>query len=198
LAPPDPQVVLDRDGITATVDRLAAELNQRHEDGTILVSVLKGSLIFTSDLARRLTFHPLFDFMAVSSYESGRRVHLVKDLTSDITGADVVLCEDVIDTGLSLQYLLGELAARGPRSLSVCAFVDKPHRRLLPVSVDHVGVTSDADFLIGYGLDFAGRYRNLDRLAVGDLTALTEDPDCYRDWAYGKRPRGREDGSTAG
>jgi hypoxanthine phosphoribosyltransferase len=153
--------------------------------------VLKGSMIFTSDLARALTIHPRIDFMAISTFESGRRVRIVKDLSLDVSGADVVLVEDVIDTGLSGNFLLTELERRGPRSITVCTLVDKPARRLLPLHLDHVGVEVDDDYLIGYGLDFAGRYRNLDVLAAADLGRLTADPDCYRAWAY---PRSAEHG----
>jgi hypoxanthine phosphoribosyltransferase len=181
-------LILDRHGLRATVRRLAAALDATCTDGTVIVAVLKGSMIFTSDLVREISFHPLIDFIAVSSFSGGDRVRIVKDLNLDVRDLDVVLVEGIVDTGLSLQYLLGELEGRGPASLRVCTLVDKPHRRLLPIEIDHVGLTVDDDFLIGYGLDFAGRYRNLDVLAAADLELLAADPDCYRAWAYGESP----------
>ena len=202
---PVPGLLLGPDELRATVGRLGAELSAdhgegsvshvngpvSHGDGTVMVAVLKGGAPFLADLVRAVTFHPVVDFLAVSPYPSGGgRVRLVKDLETDIEGRDVILVEDVVDTGLSLTYLRGELMRRGPTSLTVCAMVDKPGRRLVPVAVDHVGVSTQADYVIGYGLDFAGRYRNLDLLAVADPRVLAADPDRYVEWAY-SRHRGR-------
>lgn len=184
---PVPGLVLGPDEIRRTVRRLADELSAAHGDGTVFVAVLKGSLLFLSDLVRQVRFVPEVDFLAVTPYPSGGgRVRLVKDLEVDIEGRDVVLVEDVVDTGMSLTYLRGELERRGPRSFSVCTMVDKPGRRLVPVHLDHVGVRVDADYVIGYGLDFAGRYRNLDLLAVADPAELARDPDRYLAWAYSR------------
>ncbi len=97
----------------------------------------------------------------------------------DIYGHDVVLVEDIVDTGLTLNYVLGELRRREPRTLEVCALLDKSVRRLLPIPVRYVGFAIDDDFVIGYGLDFAERYRNLDQVVVGDLSALRLDPDAH-------------------
>lgn len=185
---PSPRIVLDPLGIASIVDRLAAELGRIHDDQSILVSVLKGSLIFTSDLARRLPFNPRIDFVAMSTFEGGGRARLVKDLSLDIEGAQVVLVHDAIDSGLSTSFLLGALARHRPRSLSVCTLIDKPAHRLVPLTIDHVGITVDDDFLIGYGLDFAGRYRNLGVIAAADPDRLSLDPDCYADWAHGRAP----------
>jgi hypoxanthine phosphoribosyltransferase len=188
---PVPALLLGPDELRATVARLGAALSTSHEDGTVMVAVLKGGAPFLADLVRAVSFHSEVDFLAVSPYPSGGgRVRLVKDLETDIEGRDVVLVEDVVDTGLSLTYLRGELTRRGPRSLSVCALVDKPGRRLVPVEVEHIGVSTPADYVIGYGLDFAGRYRNLDLLAVADPRVLAADPDIYVEWAYSRR-RGR-------
>jgi hypoxanthine phosphoribosyltransferase len=184
---PVPGLLLGPDELRAAVRRLGAELSTGLGDGTVMVAVLKGGAPFLADLVRAVTFHPLVDFLAVSPYPSGGgRVRLVKDLELDIEGRDVVLVEDVVDTGLSLTYLRGELLRRGPRSLSVCAMVDKPGRRLVPVQIDHVGVTTPADYVIGYGLDYAGRYRNLDLLAVAHPRELAADPDLYVPWAYSR------------
>lgn len=182
---PVPAVVLGPDELRRTVARLAGELSARHSDGAVFVAVLKGSLLFLADLVRAVDLDVEVDFLAVSPYPSGGgRVRLVKDLDTDIEGRDVVLVEDVIDTGLSLTFLRRDLERRGPRSVSVCTMVDKVSRRLVPVRLDHVGVEVTADYVIGYGLDFAGRYRNLDLLAAADPAVLARDPDRYVPWAY--------------
>ena len=162
------------------VGRVAGELSEAHGDGVLLVSVLKGSVVFLADLVRAMTVAPEVDFLAITSYAQGTgRVRLVKDLDSDIAGRDVVVVEDVIDTGLTLTWLLDELRRRGPAGLSVCTLVDKTSRRLVPVELAHVGFETTDDFVLGYGLDFMGRYRNLDFLAAGDLEALRADPDAH-------------------
>ena len=162
------------------VARVAGELSAGHGDGVLLVSVLKGSVVFLSDLVRAMTVVPEIDFLGITSYAEGTgRVRLVKDLDTDIAGRDVVVVEDVIDTGLTLTWLLDELGRRRPAGLSVCTLVDKTSRRLVPVDLAHVGFETEDDFVLGYGLDFMGRYRNLDFLASGDLAALRKDPDAH-------------------
>jgi hypoxanthine phosphoribosyltransferase len=185
VTPAETRVLFDRAEIRAAVERLAGELSATYDDGVVLVAVLKGSVIFLADLLRRMTTHPVVDFLAVSSYDAGSpRVRIVKDLDTDIAGRDVVLVEDVIDTGLSLTWLLEELRRRAPRSLEVCAFLDKPGRRLVPVSVRWVGLSTDEPYVCGYGLDFSERYRNLDLVAAADTTVLAVDPDAYIDNLY--------------
>jgi hypoxanthine phosphoribosyltransferase len=175
-----PEILFTKDDIRAAVRRLAGELSDVYDDGVVLVAVLKGSVIFLADLVRAMTVHPVVDFMSVTSYAEGApRVQIMKDLDMDVVGRDVVLVEDVIDTGLSLTWLLDELGRRGPRSLEVCAFVDKPSRRIVPVNVRWVGLTVDEPYVCGYGLDVAERYRNLDLVAAADTTVLSEDPDAY-------------------
>lgn len=179
------RVLFDRDEIRAAVDRLAGELSAAYEDGVVLVAVLKGGVIFLADLVRRMTVHPVVDFLAVSSYTEGApRVQIMKDLDTDIAGRDVVLVEDVVDTGLSLTWLLAELGRRGPRSIEVCAFVDKPARRIVPIEARWVGLTVEEPYVCGYGLDVAERYRNLDLIAVADTTVLAADPDAYVSTLY--------------
>lgn len=177
-----PRVVIPPDELRAGVRRLGAEISAAYDDGVVLVAVLKGSVPFLADLVRALTIDPEVDFLAISPYapETGR-VRLVKDLEVDIAGRDVVLVEDIVDTGLTLTYLLGELGRRRPRSLEACALVDRAVRRIVPTPVRFVGFTVGDDFLIGYGLDFSERYRNLDLVATGDLTALRADPDAHVD-----------------
>lgn len=174
------RVLISPEALRAGVGRLAAELSDAYDDGVLLVAVLKGSVPFLSDLVRALAIVPEVDFLAISSYapDTGR-VRLVKDLDTDIAGRDVVLVEDIVDTGLTLTYVLGELARREPRSLEVCALLDKATRRIVPTPVRFVGFTIGDDFVVGYGLDFAERYRNLDLVAAGDLTALRADPDAH-------------------
>lgn len=177
---PEPPALLDRRELAATVARLAAELDEVCPDGTVLVGVLTGSVPFLADLARAVRFAPLVDFVGVSRYRpGGPRAKLVCDLSVDVSGRPVVLVEDVVDTGLTLAWLLGELDRRGPAWVRVCALVDKPRRRLAPVELHHVGVATDADYVIGYGIDHAGRYRGRPEVLVADLARLREDPDAY-------------------
>jgi hypoxanthine phosphoribosyltransferase len=157
-----------------------------HPGGVLLVGLLKGSVVFLADLARAVTVDVTVDFLAVSAYERGTgRVRLVKDLDADVTGKAVVLVEDVVDTGLTVAYLLGELERRGPRSVDVCALADRRNRRIVPVPVRFVGFDVGDEFLLGYGVDHAGRYRNLGLLAAADRAALAADPDAHVAQLYG-------------
>lgn len=159
---------------------MAAEISEDHGDGLVLVAVLKGSLPFIADLARALTIGPVVDFMAISAYaaDSGR-VRIVKDLDLDIAGRQVVLVEDIVDTGLTLHYLLAELGRRGPRSIEACTLLDRTSRRIIPAPVRYAGFEIGDDYVLGYGLDYAERYRNLDRVVTADLDVLRRDPDAY-------------------
>jgi hypoxanthine phosphoribosyltransferase len=151
----------------------------------VLVGVLKGSVPFLADLARALTIAPVVDFLAVSPYAEGTgRVRIVKDLDLDVTGRAVVLVEDVVDTGLTTTYLLGELRRRGVRSVDVCALVDKVRRRVVPVPLRWVGFAVEEDYVVGYGLGHAERYRNLPLVAAADLAALRADPDVLLEQLY--------------
>jgi hypoxanthine phosphoribosyltransferase len=162
------------------VRRLAREVSDAYTDGVVLVAVLKGSVWFLADLVRAMTIVPEVDFLAVSAYTAGTgRVRIVKDLEIDVFDRDVVLIEDIVDTGLTLTYLLGELARRQPRSLEVCALLDKQCRRIVPTPVRFAGFEIGDEFALGYGLDFAERYRNLDLVVAGDMDVLRADPDAY-------------------
>jgi hypoxanthine phosphoribosyltransferase len=177
---PVAEVLISRDELHAGVNRVATEISSAYPNGVVLVAVLKGSLIFLADLVRALTIRPTIDFLAISSYEpDSGRVRVVKDLDTDIAGRDVLLVEDIVDTGLTLGYLLGELGRREPRSIEVCTLLDKRVRRILPTPLAFVGFEVPDVFVLGYGLDFAGRYRNLDVVVTGDLDVLTADPDAY-------------------
>jgi len=162
------------------VARVAAEISASHDDGVILVAVLKGSIPFLADMARSLTILPVVDFMAISSYapDSGR-ARIVKDLDMDIFGREVILVEDIVDTGFTLHFLLAELGRRGPRSIEACTLLDRTSRRIIPAPVRYASFEIGDDFVLGYGLDYAERYRNLDRIVVGDLGVLGRDPDAY-------------------
>jgi hypoxanthine phosphoribosyltransferase len=175
-----PQILLDESQVDATVQRIAAELSERYEDGVVLAAVLRGTLPFLADLVRNMTVHPVIDFLAITSYAPGTgRVRLMKDLDVDITDRDVVIVEDIIDTGLTAGFLRSELERRRPRSLRVCTFLDRPARRVVPVELDFVGAEIPDEFVIGYGLDHRGRYRNARCLAAADSDVLAADPDAY-------------------
>ncbi|HUQ62357.1 MAG TPA: hypoxanthine phosphoribosyltransferase [Acidimicrobiales bacterium] len=166
--------------LQAGVRRLGAELSEAYSEGVVLVAVLKGSVPFIADMVRAMSIVPLIDFMAISPYapDTGR-VRIVKDLELDIHDRDVVLVEDIVDTGLTLTYLVGQLARRGARSVEACALLDKAARRIVPTPVRFTGFEIGDEFVLGYGLDYTERYRNLDRVVAGDLNVLRGDPDAY-------------------
>ena len=157
--------------IRARVQALAGDIRRDHPDGVHLVGVLKGAFVFMSDLARALEDDGVtLDFIAVSSYGqssvSSGQVQLMKDLDSPIEGRDVIIVEDIVDTGLTLTYLQEILRARSPRSLRTACLLSKPSRRKIDVTVDYIGFSIEDKFVVGYGLDFAERYRNLPYIAV--------------------------------
>jgi hypoxanthine phosphoribosyltransferase len=166
--------------LQAGVARLASEVSAAYPDGVLVVGVLKGSVLFLADLVRAMTVPVEIDFLAISAYAPGTgRVRIVKDLDRDIGGRDVVLVEDIVDTGLTVTYLLGELRRRDPRTVDVCALLDKSVRRIVPVPLRFVGFPIEDEFVLGYGLDYAERYRNLGRVVAGDVNSLRQDPDVY-------------------
>lgn len=176
----EPRVLISRDELHAGVDRVAREISARHDDGLLLIAILKGSIPFLADLTRVLRVVPEIDFLAISAYAADTgRVRIVKDLEVDLAGRDVVLVEDIVDTGLTLTYILGELGRRQPARLEVCTLFDKKARRIVPTPLDYVGFEVPDEFLLGYGLDYAERYRNLDMVVAGDLDALRADPDAH-------------------
>lgn len=175
-------MILDREALRDVVARLGREISAAYpsaSDGdVVLVGLLRGSVVFLADLVRALSVDCAVDFLAVSSYARGSgRIRLLKDLDIDIAGRDVVLVEDVVDTGLTLAYLLGELRQREPASLEVCALIDKRSRRIVPVPLRFVGAAIDDPFVLGYGLDMAGRYRNLEMIAAAPFAEVRADPD---------------------
>lgn len=158
------------DDIQKRVREMAAEIRRDHPDGVHLIAVLKGAFVFLSDLARAMPGHCSLDFMAVSSYGKGTsssgQVQVLKDLGSDIEGRDVVIVEDIVDTGLTLMYLQQILRARSPRTLRTACLLSKPSRRKIDVPVEYIGFTIEDKFVVGYGLDYAEQYRNLPYIAV--------------------------------
>jgi hypoxanthine phosphoribosyltransferase len=149
---------------------MAGEIRRDHPNGVHFVCVLKGAFMFLSDLARALEGEATLDFMALSSYGNSTRssgqVQVLKDLGTAIEGRDVVIVEDIVDTGLTLTYLQDILRARAPRSLRTACLLSKPSRRVVDVKVEYIGFTIDDRFVVGYGLDHAERYRNLPYIAV--------------------------------
>jgi hypoxanthine phosphoribosyltransferase len=160
------------DSLRTAVARLGAEVSAAYPGGVLLVGVLKGSVIFLADLARAVTTAVAVDFLAISTYAEGTgRVRLLKDLDTDIWDRDVVLVEDIVDTGLTATYILGELRRRGPRSVAVCTLLDKSVRRLVPVPLRFVGYEIGDELVVGYGMDSGERYRNLEGIMAADLNA---------------------------
>ena len=163
-------VLIAADDIHKRVKQMAEEIHRDHPDGVHLVCVLKGAFVFLSDLARQLPSTTSLDFMAVSSYgtstKSSGQVQVLKDLDSSVEGRDVVIVEDIVDTGLTLTYLQDILRARSPRHLRTACLLSKPSRRKIDVKVEYVGFTIEDKFVVGYGLDYAEQYRNLPYIAV--------------------------------
>jgi hypoxanthine phosphoribosyltransferase len=166
------QVLIGEEQIRAKVSELGAQISADYADSSVtLVSVLKGSLPFMADLMRAIEIPVQIDLMEVSSYggattESSGLVRILKDLSSSIAGKDVLIVEDIIDTGLTLNYLLRYLRGKSPRSLRICALLDKPARRLVEIPIDYTGFTIPDEFVVGYGLDFGEYYRNLPFIGV--------------------------------
>jgi hypoxanthine phosphoribosyltransferase len=175
-------VLFDRRDIHRRVRELGRAITEDHAGREpMLISVLKGGTMFLADLFRAIDLPVRVDFMAISRYgdapESLGRVRILMDVEADITGRDVILVEDIVDTGLTLTYLLRTLRTRGPASIEVCTLLDKSVRRIAPLDVRYVGFDCPDRFVIGYGLDYQERYRNLaDICAVEDMVALQADP----------------------
>lgn len=170
-----PNLLISRDEIAAKVAELAERLKTDYVGrNPVLIGALKGSFVFMADLVRAIGMDCEVDFISVSSYGEGKDtsgvIELVQDLKTAIDGRDVIVVEDIVDTGLSLDFILSWLREKGPASVRVCALLDKPSRRRVEVPIDYVGFTVPDKFVVGYGLDFDERYRYLP-----DVCALEVD-----------------------
>ena len=169
-----PRVLLSEEAIKARIAELAAAINRDYAGQTLhALGVLKGSFVFMADLLREINIPVTCDFLTVSSYgestESSGIVQMVTDLTVPITGKNVLIIEDIVDTGLTLRYLYDNLATRNPKTLRICTLLHKPARRRVDVPVTYLGFTIPDEFVVGYGLDNAGYDRNLRYIGVLDI-----------------------------
>jgi hypoxanthine phosphoribosyltransferase len=165
-------VLISKADIEQRIGSLAAEIERDYpgDEGIHLVAILKGGFMFMADLVRAMSERVTMDFMAVSSYGKGTtssgQVRVLKDLDSNVEGRHVILVEDIVDTGLTLHYLQDLLRARAPQTLKTACLLSKPSRRKVDVKVDYIGFTIEDHFVVGYGLDYAEKYRNLPHIAI--------------------------------
>jgi hypoxanthine phosphoribosyltransferase len=193
------EVLITRAELARRTSELASEVSACYADGTdppVLIGVLKGSTLFLADLLRAMSVDAAVDFMSISAYNAAAPqsgiVRIVKDLEQDIGGRDVVIVEDIVDTGLTLTYLRKALGERSPRSLRAVTLLDKAVRRIVPVELEHSGFEIPDVFVVGYGLDFQGRYRNVpDILAVRDLARLANNPSLLVPLLFGPTTEAR-------
>ena len=165
------RILFSEEELRRRVRELGARINRDYAGRELmLISVLRGSFIFMADLMREITVPCTVDFMAVSSYGTGTvssgQVQITKDLTENIEGKDILVVEDILDSGNTLSYLLEILKARDPASVRLCTLLDKPSRRVKPVEVHYAGFSIPDEFVVGYGLDYAEHYRNLPYIGV--------------------------------
>jgi len=168
---PELRILITRDEIAAAVSRLVAEVKRDYQGKfPLLLGILKGSFMFMADLIRQLDFPLEVDFVRLSSYgskkESSGRIKIVQGLYSEVKGRDVLVVEDIVDTGLTVSFFMDYLRKKKPASLKLCALTDKPSRRQVPVAIDYLGFTVPNRFLVGYGLDLNDRFRNLPDICV--------------------------------
>jgi hypoxanthine phosphoribosyltransferase len=165
------EILIDRNDIARRVREVAGDISRDFNSSEIvMIGVLKGSFIFMADLIREINIPCQMDFIRAASYgsgcESSGRIAITKDIELEISGRDVLVVEDIVDTGLTLKHIVEILKERNPRSLKVCAFLDKPGRRKVPFKADYVCFTIDDAFVVGYGLDFNENYRHLPDVCV--------------------------------
>ena len=169
------RVLIPEDKVDERIAQLGEQISRDYAGRQVhLIGILKGSIFFICELAKRITVPVTMDFMSVSSYGAGTKssgvVKLIKDLGEPIEGKDVLVVEDIIDSGHTLSYLLKNLSSRNPASIRLCTLLDKPERREVDVEVDYQGFSIPDEFVIGYGLDYDQRYRNLPYIGVLSLT----------------------------
>ncbi|WP_010524361.1 hypoxanthine phosphoribosyltransferase [Nesterenkonia sp. F] len=165
------EVLYTKEEIDARLQELAAQIDRDYEgQDVLLVGVLKGACMVMADLSRALTSHVTMDWMAVSSYGSGTKssgvVRILKDLDADLMGRHVLIAEDIIDSGLTLSWLKANLESRGPASVEICTLLRKPDAVKVDIDVKYIGMDIPNKFVVGYGLDFAEKYRNLDCIGI--------------------------------
>ena len=165
------RILITREQIAKKVGELGAQITRDFEgESVVLIGVLKGATIFLADLARQIKLDATFDFIAVSSYGNSREqsgeVKLMKDVDQSMEGKNIILVEDILDTGLTLTYLKKQMMVHKPKSLKIAALLDKVSRRKQPIYGDYVGFEIPDEFVVGYGLDFAERYRNLPDVCI--------------------------------
>jgi hypoxanthine phosphoribosyltransferase len=170
------RVLFTRDQIAAKLAELGAQITADYAgESLVLIGVLKGATIFLADLARAIKLDVTFDFIAVSSYGNEKQhsgeVKLVKDVDQSMEGKNVILVEDILDTGITLTYIRSLLGAHQPKSLKIATLLDKKSRRVQPIRADYAGFEIPDEFVVGYGLDFAERYRNLPDVCVLETTS---------------------------
>lgn len=164
-------VLISEQDVDARIEELGKQISEDYAGKEVhLICILKGSVFFTCELAKRITVPVTLDFMSVSSYGDGTAssgiVKLAKDLDETLEGKDVIIIEDIIDSGRTLHYLMEILKKRNPSSLALCTLLDKPERRVMDVPVKYVGFVIPDEFVVGYGLDYAQKYRNLPYIGV--------------------------------
>lgn len=165
------EILISEEKLKEKIKELGKQIERDYKDKDLLVvCVLKGAVLFLSDLIREINLPLSIDFMAVSSYGNATKssgvVRIIKDLEKDIQGKDLLIVEDIVDSGLTLSYLIENLKSREPRSVKLCTLLDKPERRKVDVSIDYTGFVIPDEFVVGYGLDFAEVYRNLPYVCV--------------------------------
>ncbi|WP_425447833.1 hypoxanthine phosphoribosyltransferase [Dethiothermospora halolimnae] len=165
------EIIVSSEDLEDKISSLGKKISKDYKGKDLmLIGVLKGSIMFMSDLAKNIDIPLTMDFMAVSSYgdstESSGVVRINKDLDSSIEGKDVLIVEDIVDTGLTLNYLVDNLKSRGANSIKICSLLDKPERRRVNVNIDYIGFQVPDEFVVGYGIDYAQKYRNLPYIAI--------------------------------
>lgn len=168
------RVMLTEEEVDAKIQQIGEQISKDYAGKQVhLICVLKGGVFFMTELSKRITVPVSMDFMSVSSYGSDTKssgvVKIVKDLDEPLEGKDVIVIEDIVDSGRTLSYLLEMLKKRGPKSLALCTLLDKPDRRVVDVNVDYTGFTIPDEFVVGYGLDYDQKYRNLPYIGVVEL-----------------------------
>lgn len=168
------RVLIEEEKLNKRIAELGAQISRDYAGQEVtLICILKGSVFFTCELAKRITIPVALDFMSVSSYGSSTvssgRIEVKKDLDESIENKNIIIIEDIIDTGRTLKYLLEDLRKRNPKSLKLCTMLDKPDRRVVEVATDYTGFEIPDEFVVGYGLDYDQKYRNLPYIGILDL-----------------------------